>query len=810
MRFNYKLKNKVELLSPAGDFDCVKAAVQNGADAIYLGFSSFSARSAAHNFTLEELKTAIDYAHVRNVKVHLALNILIKNEEFSDALAIAEKAYEYGVDAIIVQDMGLAMALINHLPKLPIHASTQMTANNLSGVQTLGHLGFERIVLARELSLHEIEYICRSSDVEIETFIHGALCFSYSGQCLMSSMIGGRSANRGKCAQACRLPYELIENDKAIDKGYLLSPRDLCGLQFIPALIDAGVASFKIEGRLKSPEYVAIVTRVYRKYIDLYYSGEKFEIDPKDIDDLRQVFNRGNFSSGHLDKDANRDLIFKEKPNNMGIYIGNVANYNYNKGHISLNLNDENVAIGDSITFENEPTKYRISELMFQNKNIPFACNNELVTIGRVKGNINPGDKVFKISSKRLSDSARETFSGKEFKKIKLYCRVSVKTGEPVSVSITPHKIYENYKGVSVNITSNIIPEIAINQPLTDDKIISQFSKTNDTPFEFSNIDVDLDSGLCIPKISEINALRREALSKLQDLLILKFTRVPVSIKMKSFNDKPHNNQVKISVLLSQLGSDFDYMEMDEVDRVYIPLRCFRDVNNKKAISTITSRFDTYIYLPTVINLNYLNLLNSMMSSIISTYSIKGFVFSSIGEMDIIKKAISSEFDCISNYTLNAFNDYTVNELANRGVNTVTLSPELTRYDIQNIRSNVDKELIVYGNLKVMASKYCFLGNSNNCYPTCESKCQNRSNKYYLKDRMGLKFRIIPNSLQNISNIYNSKTLSITYDGLNIDYARIDILEEDIPRINEVIRTVRAGERFEGNEYTNGNMSRCV
>ena len=204
MRFNYKLKNKVELLSPAGDFDCVKAAVQNGADAIYLGFSSFSARSAAHNFTLEELKTAIDYAHVRNVKVHLALNILIKNEEFSDALAIAEKAYEYGVDAIIVQDMGLAMALINHLPKLPIHASTQMTANNLSGVQTLGHLGFERIVLARELSLHEIEYICRSSDVEIETFIHGALCFSYSGQCLMSSMIGGRSANRGKCAQACR------------------------------------------------------------------------------------------------------------------------------------------------------------------------------------------------------------------------------------------------------------------------------------------------------------------------------------------------------------------------------------------------------------------------------------------------------------------------------------------------------------------------------------------------------------------------------------------------------------------------------
>lgn len=805
------MKNKVELLSPAGDFDCVRAAVQNGADAIYLGFSSFSARSSAHNFTLEELKQAIDYAHVRNVKVHLALNILIKNEEFPDALSVAEKAYEYGIDAIIVQDMGLAMALINHLPKLPIHASTQMTANNLSGVQTLSRLGFQRIVLARELSLHEIEHICRNSDVEIETFIHGALCFSYSGQCLMSSMIGGRSANRGKCAQACRLPYELLENDKVIDNGYLLSPRDLCGLEFIPALIEADVASFKIEGRLKSPEYVAVVTRIYRKYIDLYYSGEKFEIDSKDIDDLRQVFNRGNFSSGHLDKEANRDLIFKEKPNNMGIYIGNVANYNPSKGHISLNLNDENVAIGDSITFEHEPTKYRISELMFQDKNIPFACNNELITIGRVKGNIAPGDKVFKIASKRLSDDARETFSGKEFKKIKLYCRISIKAGEPVSVSITPHKVYENYKGVSVNMVSNIIPETAINHPLTVEKVIAQFSKTNDTPFEFSNIDVDLDDGLFIPKISEINALRRNALTKLQDLLILKFTRVPVLMAMKSFADRPHNDKVKVSILLSQINPDFNYMEMDEVDRVYIPLRCFRDMKNKNAIATITSRFDTYIYLPTVINLNYLNLLNSMMSSIISTYRIRGFVFSSIGELDIIKNAISTgEFDCISNYTLNVFNDYTVHELANRGISTITLSPELTRRDIQNIKSDADKELIVYGKLKVMASKYCFLGNSNNCYPTCESKCQNRENKYYLKDRMGLKFRIIPNSLQTISNIYNSKILSITYDGLNIDYARIDILEEDIPRINEVIRTVKAGERFEGNDYTNGNMSRCV
>ena len=221
------MKNDIELLSPAGDFECVKAAVQNGADAIYLGASSFNARASAKNFTLDELKEVINYAHIRNVKIHLTLNTLIKNDEFSEAIAVAEKAYELGVDAIIVQDLGLATVLTNALPKLPIHASTQMTVHSLDGVKALERQGIKRVVLARELSLPEIEYICRNSDIEIETFIHGALCISYSGQCLFSSMVGGRSANRGTCAQVCRLPYELLKNDKIIDKGYLLSPRDL-------------------------------------------------------------------------------------------------------------------------------------------------------------------------------------------------------------------------------------------------------------------------------------------------------------------------------------------------------------------------------------------------------------------------------------------------------------------------------------------------------------------------------------------------------------------------------------------------------
>lgn len=803
------MKKNIELLSPAGDFDCVKAAVQNGANAIYLGASSFSARASAKNFTMDELKKAIDYAHIRNVKVHLALNTLIKNNEFIDALSIAEKAYEYGIDAIIVQDFGLATTLISRFPKLDIHASTQMTTNNLNGVKSLERLGFKRVVLSRELSIREIEHICRNTEIEVETFIHGAICISYSGQCLLSSMIGGRSANRGKCAQACRLPYDLLENNKLIDSGYLLSARDLCGLEFIPKLIDAGVTSFKIEGRLKSPEYVAIVTKTYRKYIDMYLSGTNFEIDPQDISNLRQVFNRGNFETGHLDTKSNCNLVYKDKQNNMGIYIGNVSNYNQTKGHITLNLN-EKIALGDSVTFENEQAKYRISELMFQGNNIPFTCNNEVITIGRMKGNIKPGDKIFKIEDKRLFELARLTYSGKEFKKIKLYCKIAIKKDSPILVNIIPDKTFENYKDICVHLESSIIPEAAINQPITAEKIIAQFSKTNDTPFEFENIDVELDENLYIPKLSEINALRRESLQKLEFLIIRKFTRVPIKVNEKTFEDKKHS-EVKISLLLSELNTNFDYKNLSDVDRIYIPLRCFRDTKNKNILTDITKKFNTYIYLPSVITMNYTNLLDAYITSFISKYDIKGFVFSTIGEFGFIKNNEKyKNLDFIANYTFNVFNNYTIAELTKNGMNTITLSPELNKKDIQNIKSTANKELIVYGNLKVMTTKYCLLGNSNNCYPTCTSKCREKEHKYYLRDRKGFLFRAIPNNLQTITGIYNSKTLSIEYNDLGLDYARIDILEETIPEINNIIKTVKSGKRFEGPEYTNGHMNREV
>lgn len=363
----------LELLSPVGDFDCLKAAVQNGANSVYFGSSSFSARAFANNFGNEELEAAISYCKLRNVKTNLALNTLIKEDEFDNALKLASDAYQLGIDNIIVQDLGLSKLLIKHLPSASIHASTQLSIHNLEGALEAQKLGYTRVVLARELSIDDIEYISKNTTVELECFIHGALCISYSGQCLFSSIIGGRSGNRGKCAGTCRMKYDLIDqNDNVSDSGYLLSPKDLCSLDYLPRLINAGITCLKIEGRMKSPEYVATVTRIYRKYIDLALSKQEYIVDPEDKKDLMQVFNRGNFSNGHLDSNANKDLVFKEKPNNAGLFLGIVEKYNPNNGYITLKTK-ERLAIGDSVALENEDGLYNVSELMISNDNIKLS-----------------------------------------------------------------------------------------------------------------------------------------------------------------------------------------------------------------------------------------------------------------------------------------------------------------------------------------------------------------------------------------------------------------------------------------------------
>lgn len=793
----------IELLSPVGDYECLKAAVQNGADAVYFGANLFSARAFAKNFDLENLEKAINYAKLRGVKTNLTLNTLIKDDEFEDAVMLAKKAYEFGIDAIIVQDLGLATTLIKNFPNLPIHASTQMTIHNLDGALEAEKLGFKRAVLSRELPINEIEYICKNSNIEIEVFIHGALCISYSGQCLFSSMIGGRSGNRGKCAQPCRLPYELLEDENKIDSGYLLSTRDLCGLEFLPQLINCGVKCLKIEGRMKNPQYVATVTRIYRKYIDLVLNNKPYIIDENDKKDLLQAFNRGGFSNGHLSNDPNKKLVFKEKQNNMGIYLGKIKKFNSNKGLITLTLND-NLEIGDSIFAEKETSNYTISELMKNDKNIKQGIYGETVTFGRMKGNINIGDKIYKTASKKLTSFALESFS-KEFKKIHLDCNISIKQNENINIYV---KCLEH--NIESSFVYNYIPLPAENKPLDKEKIIQQFSKTTDTPFEFSNLNIILDNNIFIP-VSILNDLRRTTINNIEKEIIASFKHTS-DFCFVDKNIKEKNNIVnkKISLLLNELNVDLDYTNLIDIDNIYIPLKYFYSKKYSDILSILSNKFNIYIYLPNVLREKYINNLVSILNTSISQFNIKGLILSNIFYLNIINKIDNKNLDLVANYTLNVFNKFSVDELKSFGFTNLTISPELNKNSIINICNyNIDTELIVYGNTPLMTTNYCLLGTTNICYKDCSRNCSNNK-KYYLKDRLGLKFRIIPDNLQTITTIYNSKTTSISYEDFNVNSLRIDVLDESIETINKIISCVKSNTRFEGKDYTNGNLNKEI
>lgn len=806
--------NKPELLAPCGDFECLKAAVQNGADSVYLGAGAFNARARATNFDPDTLKKAIVYAKLRNVKVHVTLNILIKDTEFEDAVKLALEVYNLGADALIVQDLGLIEYLLKHYPEIPIHASTQMTTHNLAGVKQLENIGISRVVLSRELPISEIKNICENSNVEIETFIHGALCISYSGQCLFSSIIGGRSGNRGLCAQPCRLPYSLIdENDDVIDSGHLLSPRDLNGTKFLPELIRMGVKCFKIEGRLKSPEYVGIITRFYRKYIDLVLDNPKLSNEEiiaiiskemmkkneatsmSDLEEVTQVFNRGGFSDGHYSDNANRKLVFKDKPNNSGFYLGKIEKFNPNKGYITLKASSP-LSIGDKVGINSDT--YTVSELMINGNNIKNANINDTITIGRIKGEIKPGLEVYKLQSKVLNDNIAPTFKeAKEFRKQTISANVFILKDKPLKIELFCDDENSVYYNETVTYTSETIPSDAINAPISRDKIISQISKTGDTPFEFKNINLELDDNLFIA-VSSLNELRRNALMQLMNKIIdrdinsrnLQYSNIDAINSISFTSSAP-----SVNLLLELLDLNFDYCKLSGFDKLFIPLKYFINSKFKNKLLDICNRFNIYIYLPNVIRDN--SKIN--FDDIVNSFNIKGFVISNISQLEVVNKY---NLELLGNYTLNVYNSFTCTSLQVNGISETCITPELNDADTHSLiaSSPIPLELMVYGRIPFMTTNYCLLGKSNKCYKECSKLCTT-SKKFYIKDRMGLDFRIIPDNTSTITTIYNSKITSFDYSSYNVSSVRISILDENPDEIQDIIDIVKSSRRVEGEDY---------
>ncbi len=764
----------IEILSPVGSFDNLIAAVENGANAVYFGAKNFNARNFADNFDDKTLKKAIEYAKVRGVKTYLTLNTLIKNSELIEALDLVNTAYSYGIDALIIQDIGFATLIKKLFPNLDLHASTQMAVHNLEGVKFLESLGFKRVVLARELSIDEISYITKNTNVEIECFVHGAICISFSGQCLLSSLIGQRSANRGKCAQACRLPYTLLKDNIEIKNGYLLSPKDLCSIEYVDMLKKANIHSFKIEGRMKSKEYVAITTRLYSKAL----KGE--EITEDDIFTLKQIFNRGDFTTNNLLE--KQDIIYDIKPKNLGTYLGKIIDFDKQSGLISIKL-DQDLSMGDGIETLNMECSTLVTQMIYNGQNIREAKKGQTIQIGKLK-NVKKDLMIYKTSSKTLNKSIEEDLH-RETRKTSLDIDIDILNNKQIYVNINNEFKY----------TFDEIPQNSINKPLTKDTVIAQFSKTNETPFEFKNFNINLDDNLFLP-LSKLNQLRSEVLEKYYYFKLSKIRRNKIdrkkyidlvnnTIKNQLNNKEKQNKQYYI--YLNKINENT--LSINKVDGIYVPYKFFIDNNTKDIINKLCEKQNVYLALPNILK-------DDIFSKIkLDFKNIKGIMISNISQINLVKNI---NLPIHTDYTLNIFNTFSYNFFKKYNIDKICVSPELNENEINNISD--DLETVCYGQIKCMTINNCIIKDCKNC----------PNYNYSLKDRLNYIFPIITDNFNCTMNIYNSKILSYNSNKLYSNIVRLDFIDDDIKNINQTISMFKTGNNYSGDNYTNGHFKKEV
>jgi len=514
-------REDIELLAPAGDWECLRAAVANGADAVFFGVEKFNARARAHNFQTPELPEIMAYLHKYGVKGFLTFNILVFEDELPEARKLIEACIDAGVDAVIVQDLGLVKMIREISPDFPIHGSTQMTITSPEAVEFTKPFNLERVVLGRENNLKQIRKIGEQARLPMEVFVHGALCVSYSGQCLTSEVWGGRSANRGECAQACRLPYDLMVDgvhQPMGDIAYLLSPKDLAAIDIVPELIEAGVTSFKIEGRLKSPEYVANVVSKYTKEIDKYFAGDESGPAKEEVRELQQSFSRG-FTHGFLDGTNNKQLVEGTFPKSRGVYLGKVEKILRDAVVCKL---EAPLKRGDGIVFDaGDPTKKEEGGRVYDVRNAGVKLEGEAAEGLRIEivpgrndvdlTRLHEGDRIWKTSDPALDRRLRASFeTEKPYRTFPLAVSVFGQEGVPLRTIWT-----DVGKGTTVAVESEIPLERAEKRPLGHEVLSEQLGRLGGTLYFLDQLEVSLKGDVIVPK-SELNRMRREAAEKLE------------------------------------------------------------------------------------------------------------------------------------------------------------------------------------------------------------------------------------------------------------------------------------------------------
>lgn len=768
--------NQVELLAPAGNMAALHAAVTGGADAVYLGLETFNARRGADNFTLETLREACDFAHLRGVSIYVTMNTIILPDEVGEALECVRQAYRAGADGFIVQDIGLAAEISRTLPEASLHLSTQMNTHNLAGVRAAARLGAERITLAREVSLDEIALLCAAAaeeGMEVEVFAHGALCVCYSGQCFMSSMIGGRSANRGMCAQACRLPYEL--QNKALQKSlpspgdHLLSPQDLCTVDRVDDLVAAGAASLKIEGRMKSPEYVFAVTSVYRKALDAALAKENAAITDADRDRLTDAFSRG-FTTAYLDGKRGNDIMSYQRPNNRGLFLGRVDEVRDGAAYLK---SAHALTEGDVLEFW---TRKGNGTLTLGPVRTDKKGRYHLPLEGKTR-TVKAGDRVFRVRSAEAAfeDDAREP-------RVPLVGTATLHIGEPLRMEFHPaaeadiegaprttlavaRRLQAAFPDGVSGVAEGAPVEAARTRAVSFDDVAAHIDRLGNTPYQLVNLTIDMDDGVGIG-FSALHGVRAAALDALTEVLTAEGhgRTLPRTIPREPLPAaRPTGCRVAVTVTNPACARA---AKRAGAHLIYVPALNYRRgeaviAGQKNAAAEQAGYPKGCIPIMPVADHEAVGgAREAVVDADVWKYAAEGkpLLAESLGAMERASEEgalldVGSHVPITNGLSLAVASEF--------GAARVWLSPELTLRQIEEVAKDAPVELgvLLIGAQELMVTEHCMLMSQGPCDENC-AECPRRKSPHVLKDRKGYEFPVVTDAMGR-SHLYNAVELDI-------------------------------------------------
>jgi U32 family peptidase len=794
-----------ELLAPAGGPEALRAAIANGADAVYLGVEKLNARRGAQNFTLDTLPQTCRLAHVHGVSVYLAVNVLVLPDEMAEALSLVDEAWAAGVDAVIVQDLGLLRNVSAQLPHVRVHASTQMNAHNTPSISKLAALGVSRVTLAREVSIEEIVRFVAAESAEVETFVHGALCLCYSGQCLMSSLIGRRSANRGLCAQPCRLPYELLGASGEVlpTPGlHLLSPKDLAGLAELPALVATGVSALKIEGRMKSPEYVALVTGVYRAALDRAVAqGDAFEVRDGERAILAESFSRG-FSEAYLAGERGNDMMSYQRPNNRGVLVGRVAAVEQGVATVAL---DTALEAADTIEFWTSAGRFAqavgpITHSGGAHDAAPAGTRVEL----HVEQPVSSGDRVFRVRNAALSDAARRTFSSSDAPQpIELEFAVRMVVGAPVSVCV------RDASGRCGTAEGPIV-EPARTKSITAEEVAEHVGRLGGTPYVIGAWALELSTSAGIG-FSALHRVRRDALDAYEAAVLSPWAGRRAAGASLPRLPKARRQRHPAARLVVRVADEETAVACVEAgaDRAQVSSHALG------AVHALPPNVEPV--LPRIVR-------DREVGATMRWVTAAGPVV--VGNLGLVGAAAAKGAQVAADWSLNALNGHSVVQLAQLGASLVWLSPELSGRQVAQIASqgSVDVGIGVYGRQELMVTEHCVLMAEGPCDQHCKA-CQRRAGSRTLRDRKGFEFPV-RTDIAGRTHLYNSVLLDLSTEVHEIVSAGVSAIRLDLElegkdeavrqtrRFKELLERVAIGvapqERVRDASTTSGHYFRGV